>query len=64
MKKLFLVFAVATFFVACNDGTSSTETTKDTTVVEAPAPAPDSLKVETHTETDSTVTMPVDSTKK
>ena len=32
MKKLFLVIAVATFFVACN-GSSSTDATTDSTTV-------------------------------
>ena len=60
MKKLFLVFAVAAFFVACNSGTSSTEVKTDS--VTNVTPAPDTtVVVPAH---DSTVKVAADTTKK
>ena len=41
MKKLFLIFAVSAFFVACNDSaTTTTETETPATEEVTPAPAP------------------------
>ena len=51
MKKLFLIFAVSAFFVACNDTTATTQTETPATEEVTPAPATtDSLAV---TPTDS-----------
>lgn len=55
MKKLFLVFAISAFFVACNDGATTTEetTTEQTDATETPAtdmtttPGTDSLNTVT-----------------
>lgn len=63
MKKLFLVFAVAAFAVACNDSATSTETNADSTTIQTPAPAPTVDTVSTPT-ADTNHVAPVDSTKK
>ncbi|MEO5650507.1 MAG: hypothetical protein ABIR03_11375 [Ginsengibacter sp.] len=68
MKKLFLVFAVATFFVACNSGASSTEATTDSTTVvtdsAAIAPAATDSAAIAPAATDSASAATTDSTKK
>lgn len=46
MKKLFAVLAVSAFLFACNDASTTTETTTDSSTLapaEAPVPANDSL---------------------
>lgn len=54
MKKLFLIFAVSAFFVACNDSATTTETETPATEEVTPTPAP--------SDTDSlVVTPPTDS---
>lgn len=55
MKKLFLIFAVSAFFVACNDSATTTETETPATeeVTPAPAPAP--------ADSDSLAVVPTDS---
>ncbi len=40
MKKLFLIFAVSAFFVACNDSATTTEEVTPATEEVTPAPAP------------------------
>ena len=52
MKKLFLIFAVSAFFVACNDSTKTTETETPATEEVTPAPAPDTAP------TDSMIVAP------
>lgn len=44
MKKLFLALAISAFFVACNDATTTTESTTDSTMAPATpmVSAPDS----------------------
>ena len=54
MKKLLFVFAVAAFATACNNDSTKTESTSDTTVVTAPdttvvAPSKDTTVVVTDT---------------
>ncbi|MEO7317322.1 MAG: hypothetical protein ABIW47_19180 [Ginsengibacter sp.] len=52
MKKLFLIFAVSAFFVACNDSASTTEEVTPATEEVTPAPV---------SEKDTLVVMPTDS---
>ena len=52
MKKLFLIFAVSAFFVACNDSATTTEEVTPATEVVTPAPVSDK---------DTLVVMPTDS---
>ena len=47
MKKLFLIFAVSAFFVACNDSATTTETETPATEEVTPAPAPETMPNDT-----------------
>ena len=47
MKKLFLIFAVSAFFVACNDTTATTEEVTPATEEVTPAPAPETVPADT-----------------
>ncbi len=63
MKKLFAVLAVSAFLFACNDASTSTETTTDSSTVapvETPAPSNDSLAAPMVSDS----TVKVDSTMK
>lgn len=59
MKKLLFVLAIGAFVASCNDSSSETESTADTTVTEAPAPATvDTMSAPV----DTTAAAPVDTT--
>ena len=62
MKKLFLAFAIASFFVACND--SKTESTTSTDTVKVDSTTPVVVDTTTKAVDTSASKMSADTTKK